>query len=317
MTLELQILCAVGLDLLLGDPRWLPHPVRGVAWLAARLERLTRRLFGGTRVAGVVTAFGVYATAGALTWAVIVLAGRFHPWAGDAVAIVAIYATIAARDLVQHSVAVYRALRAGGLAEARRRVAMIVGRDAGQLDEAGVSRAAVESVAESTVDGVTAPLFYAILFGPVGAVVHRAINTLDSMFGHKDERHLHFGWASARVDDAANFLPARLTAVAMTVAAVLTGFRGRDAWRIVRRDARNHDSPNAGFPEAAMAGALAVQLGGASYYDGQLLAKPTIGDALTPLVASHIRQANALMFATLAVFVALGLALRALWRAAA
>ena len=165
------------------------------------MERVTRRVFpsgaGGQRVAGATTALVTYAVAGGTAWGLVRLAGLWHPLAADIVGIVIMYTTIAARDLVGHSLAVYRPLAKGELAEARRRVAMIVGRDTEQLDEAGVTRATVESVAESTVDGVTAPLFFAILAGPVGAMVYRAINTLDSTFGYKDERNLYFGWASA------------------------------------------------------------------------------------------------------------------------
>ena len=190
------------------------------------------------------------------------------------VSILVIYTTIAARDLARHSMAVLRPLAAGDLVEARRRVALIVGRDTARLDEAGVVRAAVESVAESTVDGVTAPLFFAVVAGPVGAMVYRAINTLDSMFGHQDERYREFGWAAARIDDLANYLPARLTAPLVCLAALLLRQRPRLACAILARDGRKHASPNAGLTEAAMAGALGVQLGGVNYYDGQ-----TVGQA--------------------------------------
>ena len=180
--------------------------------------------------------------------------------------------------------AVFRPLAAGNLVEARRRVGAIVGRDTDRLDEAGVVRAAVESVAESTVDGVTAPLFFAAVAGPVGAMVYRAVNTLDSMFGHQDDAYRRFGWAAARIDDLANYLPARLTAPLLCLAALLLRLAVRaGAARSLLRDGRNHASPNSGLAEAAMAGALGVQLGGLTYYDGQPLEKPTIGDAIVPL----------------------------------
>jgi adenosylcobinamide-phosphate synthase len=208
--------------------------------------------------------------------------------------------------------AVFRPLAAGDLPLARQRVAMIVGRDTDQLDEAGIARAAVESVAESTVDGVTAPLFFALIAGPVGAMVYRAVNTLDSTFGYKDGRYLHFGWASARIDDVANLIPARLTAPLIAAAALLLRQRPLQSLKILLRDGRKHESPNAGLPEAAMAGALGVQLGGLNTYGGEPLDKPTIGDPLVPLAARHIPQANALMFATAGLFLGLGLAARAL-----
>lgn len=310
MRLELQILAACGLDLLAGDPRWLPHPVRGIAWLAVRGEKITRAAIPSARAAGVVTALVVYGIAGGAAWGLIRLAGMAHPIAGDVAAIIIIYTTIAARDLAKHSMAVYRPLARGDLPAARKSVSMIVGRDTEDLDEAGIARAAVESVAESTVDGVTAPIFWAVVFGPVGAIVYRAINTLDSTFGFKDQRYLQFGWASARIDDLANWIPARLTAPLVALAALLLRQRPAGALRVTWRDARKHDSPNAGFAEAAMAGALGVQLGGTNVYGGEAMTKPTIGDALTPLSARHIPLANALMFATAGLFLALCLGAR-------
>jgi adenosylcobinamide-phosphate synthase len=245
--------------------------------LAARIEPLARRAIRSARLAGVAAALVVYAAAGVGAWGLIRLAGLIDPVAADIASIVVIYTTIAARDLARHSMAVFRALACGDLAEARDRVARIVGRDVQSLDEAGVTRAAVESVAESTVDGVTAPLFFAVLAGPIGAMVYRAVNTLDSMYGHQDDRYREFGRFAARVDDAANYVPARLTAPLVCLAALALGQRPLDALRILLRDRRNHASPN---------------------------------DAAVPLSARHIRLANALMFATAALFLAACLALR-------
>jgi adenosylcobinamide-phosphate synthase len=307
----------------LGDPRWLPHPVRGIGRLAQWLEALSRRTLGATRIAGLATALSTYALAGAAAWGAIRLAVAVHPLAGDVMSILVIYTTVAARDLARHSMAVLRPLAAGDLVEARRRVGAIVGRDTDRLDKAGVARAAVESVAESTVDGVTAPLLFAVIAGPVGAMVYRAINTLDSMFGHQDERYERFGWAAARIDDLANYVPARCTAPLVCLAALLLGLRPGLAWQTLLRDGRKHTSPNSGLTEAAMAGALGVQLGGLNHYDGQPLQKPTIGQAIVPLSARHIRLANALMFLTAGLFLTTSLALRVgtlhlwhTWRAA-
>ncbi len=335
MKLEYQILAAVALDLVLGDPRWLPHPVRGIGRLAAWLETLLRPSGTAspakpqassrrTRLAGLAVAMSVYVVAGGAAWGVIWLAGLAGAIYADAASIVIIYTTIAPHDLVRHSMAVAHALAAGDLAEARRRVATIVGRDTEELDEAGVIRAGVESVAESTVDGVTAPLFWALIAGPVGAMVYRAINTLDSMFGHQDDRYLQFGWAAARIDDLANYIPARLTAPLLCIAALLLGQRPLQAMRTLRRDGRKHASPNAGLAEAAMAGALGVQLGGWNTYAGEPVQQPTVGDPLCPLVSRHIPAANALMATAAALFLAAGIALRLLsihlwhlWSAAA
>jgi adenosylcobinamide-phosphate synthase len=310
MGLAMQVLAATALDLALGDPRWLPHPVRGIGWLAARLEAGARRTLGATRLAGLLTALAVYAAAGLAAWGAVRAAAQIAPLAADVAAVLVIYSTIAPRDLAKHSRIVWRDLASGDLAAARRSVANIVGRDVEGLDVAGVTRAAVESVAESTVDGVTAPLFYALVGGPVGALVYRAVNTLDSMFGHLDDRYRHFGWAAARIDDAANWLPARLTAPLLCLAALLLRQRPLAALRILVRDGRKHASPNAGLTEAAMAGALGVQLGGPVSYDGELVDKPGIGDDFTPLEPRHIRAANAMMFATTGLFLAVGLAVR-------
>jgi len=316
MRLEYQILLAVLLDLLIGDPRWLPHPVRLIGWVAARLETITRAVLPA-RAAGVLTALAVVAAAGGAAWGLVRLAGTIHPYAAVAVSIALIYTTIAARDLAQHSMSVYRALVQGDLPEARKRVGLIVGRDTADLDERGVTRAAVESVAESIVDGVTAPLLFAAIAGPVGAMVYRAINTLDSMFGYKNERYLRFGWASARLDDAANFIPARLTAPLICLATWLLRGQARQSWKVLRRDARNSTSPNSGFAEAAVAGALGVQLGGLNYYFGKPSPKPMIGDPLVELDKRHIPAANALMFASvgccLAVFLAARVGILCLW----
>jgi len=310
MNLPYQILAAVALDLLVGDPRWLPHPVRGIGWLAQRLERPMQRLIRNEKAAGIVTVLLVVLTAGVSAWGLIYLAGICHPLAADIVSVLLIYTTIATHDLARHSCAVFRALTAGNLEQARRRVGQIVGRDTARLDEAGVARAAVECVAESTVDGVTAPLFFAILAGPVGAMTYRAINTLDSTFGYTDDRHIRFGWAAARLDDLANYLPARVTAPLIGLAAAILGRCPMQSWQILRRDGRKHTSPNAGLPEAALAGALGIQLGGVSYYDGELLEKPSIGEPIVPIAAEHILAANAVMFVTLALFLARGLAVR-------
>ena len=310
MDLTYQILSAVALDLLVGDPRWLPHPVRGIGRLAQWLERPLRRLIRNEQAAGIVAVLLVVVMTGASAWGLIGIAGICHPLAADIVSIILIYTTVAAHDLARHSCAVFQALAAGDLTRARRRVAEIVGRDTGRLDEAGVARAAVECVAESTVDGITAPLFFAILAGPVGAMMYRAINTLDSTFGYATNRYLRFGWAAAKLDDLANYLPSRVTAPLIGLAAAILGRRPLQSWRILRRDGRKHASPNSGLPEAAMAGALGIQLGGVSYYDGEPLAKPAIGEPIVPIAAEHILAANAVMFVTLALFLALGLAAR-------
>jgi adenosylcobinamide-phosphate synthase len=298
ISLELQILLALGLDQLFGDPRWLPHPVRLIGNLALHAEKSCRAVLGNQRVAGLVTVGLVLTVTLLTTIGLLRGAALLHPALGILTSVVLLYTSLAAKDLIMHSRAIHQALTAGNLALARERVAMIVGRDTAQLDEEGISRACVESVAENIVDGVTAPLFYAALAGPVGALLYKAINTMDSTFGYKNERYLRFGWAAARLDDLANFLPARLTGLLMVLAAPLLGLSGRGAWRIFWRDRLQHASPNSGHPEAAAAGALGVRLGGTNNYFGQPVVKPTIGEARQPVDKEHIRQTNRLLLIT-------------------
>ena len=296
IALEYQILLAILLDQLLGDPRWLPHPVRIIGTVCAGCERLTRALLPPF-VAGICTVALVLGFTVATTWAVLAGANLLHPWLGNTASILLLYTTIAARDLVSHSRQVYAALDTGNLPEARRRVGMIVGRDTANLDEAGIARAAVESVAESMVDGVTAPLFFAVLGGPMAAMLYKAVNTMDSMFGYKNERYRKFGWAAARLDDLANFIPARLTSLIIPAAAFLLRLEAKGSLFILLRDRLRHASPNSGHTEAAVAGALGVQLGGANLYSGKLMEKPAIGEPTRPIEPRDILRVNRLMLA--------------------
>lgn len=311
MRLEIQILAAFGLDLLFGDPRWFPHPVKLIGRFAMVMEKPLRKLVPGARIAGISAAFLVVGLAGVITYGLISGSAWIHPYAGNAMSVVLLYTTFASRDLMRHSYRVYRALRQKDLGEARRCVSMLVGRDTDQLNERDVSRAAVESVAENLVDGVTAPLFFAILGGPIAAMMYKAASTLDSTFGYKDEKYLYFGWASARLDDIANYLPARLTAPLIAVTAAMLGFRPLNCLRIWLRDGRKHPSPNAGLSEAAVAGALGVQLGGMNYYDGEPFEGSCFGDPLRSLDARDILSANRLMIGTAILFLLLFVGVRA------
>ncbi len=298
MSLEYQILAAVLLDLSCGDPRWFPHPVKFIGRFALFCEPVSRKAISHTRLAGLITVICVLAATAGISWGIVLAAGFLHPLLGDAVSVLLIYTTLAARDLSRHSLEVYESLQEGALPEARRRVDSIVGRDTDILDEQGIVRATVESVAENTADGVTAPLLFAFLGGPVGALLYKAVNTLDSTFGYKNERYREFGWAAAR-----------LTAILVPAATVLTGLNARNSIKILFRDARNHPSPNSGYLEAAMAGALGVQLGGRNYYFGQPSQRPTMGDPLRPLARRDIIRVNALMFVTYSLLLAGCLAL--------
>lgn len=274
---------AVLLDWLIGDPRWLPHPVvaigRLIAWLEPRLRRLVpSELLGGLLLLVLTVAITV-AVAGLLLGGAYVL----HRYAGLAVAVIFSWLCLAARSLQGESALVARALSAGDLPLARQQLSCIVGRDTANLTAEEVWRGAVETVAENSSDGVIAPLLCLMIGGPLLALAYKAVNTLDSMVGYRNERYLYFGRASARCDDLANLLPARLTGLLMILAAPLVGLSLPGAWRIMRRDGGNHASPNSGIPEAAAAGALGVQLGGTNSYFGKAVVKPTIGDPLRPL----------------------------------
>lgn len=307
MNLEYQILIALLLDFLLGDPRWLPHPVKLIGHFALMLEPHARKIIAAQREAGIFAAITVIALSGLSAWGLVLLARFAHPWAANVVSILLLYTCVAARDLSRHSAAVLEALETGNLELARKSVSLIVGRDTEKMGEEEVVRAAVESVAENTSDGVIAPLFYAFIFGPVGAIVYKAINTLDSTFGYKNERYMDFGWFSAKADDAANYIPARLTAWLIAAAAFLMRMDYRAAVRICRRDGRRHASPNSGLSEAAMAGALGLQLGGSVWRKGVLDSMPCIGDPVNRIERGHIRKANRVMFSATAVAVVLGI----------
>ncbi len=298
MRLEYQILLAVALDLFAGDPRWLPHPVRLIGSFAVAVETPFRNMIKSPRIAGTATAFVVVGIAVVVSWTFVYGARSVHPYTGDLVSILLLWTGIAAKDMVMHSSEVVGALNSGSLSEARQRVGMICGRDTDSLDESAIARATVESVAENMVDGVIAPIFFAAIGGPVGIMAYKAVNTLDSTFGYKNEKYLEFGWASAKLDDMANFIPARLTALLVPVAAMFLLHSPGRSFRVFLRDRLKHPSPNAGQAEAAVAGALGIQLGGLSHYSGVPSDKPLLGDALTSVGPEHVVRANALLLIT-------------------
>jgi adenosylcobinamide-phosphate synthase len=295
------------LDLLIGDPQWFPHPVRLVGRLASGAERFFRAMrFLPLRVAGLLAAATVIATTAGVAQLLVWQAARLHPLAGAAMSVLLLCFAIAPRDLASHAAAVRDALLAGDIGLARQRVSMMVGRDTASLDEEGVARAAVESVAENTSDGVIAPLFFGLLFGPAGAWLYKASNTLDSMFGYRNERYLEFGWASARFDDLMNWLPARLTVLAVAAAAFILRLDPAASIRSVSAGAHLHESPNAGYPESAFAGALGVTLGGTRSYGGITRTVPALGIRNGVMDAGTIGRATQLMYATTVLFLAAG-----------
>ena len=289
------------IDLLLGDPRWLYHPVQAIGWLIVKLEPPLRRAFPdsdrGQVRAGVALVILVVGITGLVSGGVLWGLHRLHPMAGFAGEVILCWLILAAKSLRTESMKVVRALENGTLDDGRRAVSMIVGRDTEHLSEAEVLKAAVETVAENASDGILAPLLFAAVLGPVGGICYKAVNTMDSMVGYKNDQYLYFGRAAAKLDDVLNFLPARISGFLMAAAACL-GFDGKNAFRIFFRDRKNHASPNSAHTEAACAGALGLQLGGTHDYFGKPVVKPTIGDDLRAVTRGDVAAANRLALTT-------------------
>ena len=309
MRTAMVMLLAFGLDLVMGDPRWLPHPVREMGRAISALEKGLRGLFpatpGGERAAGAVLALVLPVGSFWLGWAVLWLCGRLAPWLGLAAEVLLCSQCLAARELKKESMAVYRELERGDLSAARTAVARIVGRDTGSLTAEGVTKAAVETVAENTSDGEIAPLFWMAIGGAPLALAYKAVNTMDSMVGYRNEKYQYFGTAAARLDDLVNWLPARMAALVMVALCPLAGLDAEGAFRVWRRDRKKHKSPNSAQTEAAMAGALGVQMAGDAWYFGELHHKPTLGDDLRPVQPSDIKKADQLMYWTSGAFLLL------------
>jgi len=306
MPFEFFIL-AFALDMALGDPRSLPHPVEVIGAAVSRFDGTLRRTAVGPqaqKLAGAIMVVVVVSGAFVISYALIAVVYRLlGSFGGAAATAVLAYTTISARGLASSALAVARPLYAGDIGAARSALSMIVGRDTGGLDGRELVRGAVETVAENASDGVVAPLFYLALGGVPLAMAYKAVNTMDSMVGYRNHDYANFGWAAARLDDAANFIPARLSGLFVTIASGMLGlvYRGRysaaGAWRILLRDRLNHPSPNSGHPEAAVAGALGVRLGGTSSYFGKTSVKPHIGDPSRELGPDTVGDAVRLMYA--------------------
>ncbi|SHJ58877.1 adenosylcobinamide-phosphate synthase CbiB [Hespellia stercorisuis] len=310
------------LDLLMGDPYWMPHPIRlignGIAFLEKRMlgpkegsgrktgkneaEYNAEEHAAEERRKGICFVVLVLAGTIILSASCLAIAYAVHPVAGIVVESIMTYQILAMKCLKTESMKVYRELERGSgtgeLAGARKAVAMIVGRDTGNLDETGIAKAAIETVAENASDGVIAPMLYTAVGGPVLGFFYKAVNTMDSMVGYKNDRYLHFGRAAAKLDDVVNFIPARISAVLIVLACFLGGsdFDGKHAWQIYKRDRYNHASPNSAQTESACAGALGIQLAGDASYFGKIVKKPYIGEKLRPVEADDIKRVNRLMY---------------------
>ncbi|NRS50127.1 adenosylcobinamide-phosphate synthase CbiB [Brevibacillus sp. HB2.2] len=297
---EVWVLCAAYLiDRVVGDPRSLPHPVIIMGWWITRLELVIRSLFkeeSHLKLAGVLFPVVIVGGSYAVVWLILWGATFIHPVLAWILGAWLISTTIATKGLADAGMEIARHLVAGDMEAARRSLSMVVGRDTEQLDEPEVCRGAVETVAENIVDAIVSPLIFAAIGGAPLAMAYRAANTLDSMVGYKNEKYLNLGWASARFDDVLNYIPARLTALLLVAASWLQRLDGKQCWAMIRRDAHLHPSPNSGLPEAGVAGALGVQLGGLNYYQGVASNRAKMGDAKRPLQASDIVATIRLMY---------------------
>ena len=292
--------CAPGLllDLLFGDPGWLYHPVRLIGnWIASAERQLRKVCASHLMAAGGVLWVMTALMAFLIPFALLALAGWLHPALRFLLETFWCFQILAARSLSSESRKVYEKVKESDLPGARRAVSMIVGRDTEKLTEEGVTKAAVETVAENTSDGVTAPLIYMMIGGAPLGFLYKAVNTMDSMLGYKNDRYLYFGRIPAKMDDIFNYIPARITGLLMTAAAFLTGLDGKNAWKIYRRDRRKHASPNAAQTESVCAGALGVQLAGDAVYFGKVYKKEFIGDALRRIEPEDILRTRRLMYA--------------------
>ena len=286
----------------MGDPHWLYHPIRLVGHLISGLEKILRKVFPKTE-RGELTAgvFLLILTAGITSgaaWILLYAAGCIHPYVKFALSVLMCYQLLATKSLKTETMKVYDALKEGDLKKARYAVSMVVGRDTDVLDEIGVTKAAVETVAENTSDGIIAPLLFMMIGGPVLGYFYKAVNTMDSMVGYKNDKYLYFGRCAAKLDDVANFIPARISGLLMVAAAYFLNMDASGSWRIFKRDRRHHLSPNSAMTESAAAGALGIKLGGGHFYFGKWVPKDTIGDEVKKTDAEDIVKMNGLMYMT-------------------
>ncbi|MBR0464067.1 MAG: cobalamin biosynthesis protein CobD [Clostridia bacterium] len=299
----IALIIGYAIDLLLGDPEWLLHPVVLIGRFISRMEKMVRRRFSrNLRIGAVLLTLSTVGVTCAVTGLILWVLSRLGRWPLLAGMALIDWTGIAVTSMAREARGVRRAL-GDGVEAGRKQVARIVGRDTQSLDAEEIVKATVETVAENTTDGVISPLIYAAIGGPVLLYAFKAASTLDSMVGYLDEKYRDIGWSSARLDDVLNYIPARITAALMCLAALIVRLDARNALRIVRRDHRNHLSPNCAWSEAAAAGALHIQLGGTHTYFGKTVVKPTIGDDDIPAAPEDISRVNRLLYATAALAV--------------
>lgn len=306
--LPLQIAIAFVLDILIGDPRWLPHPIRMIGKCIEYLEVILRKAFVSERTAGIFLTGIIVLGSYLITFKIISLFYGFGKVWGLTASIIIIFYSLSIRDLLKETGGVLKALKSGNLPKARSNLSRIVGRDTHNLSEQQVAAGCIETSAESSVDGIIAPLLYAFIGGPAFAMAYKSINTLDSMVGYKNEKYNNFGWASAKLDDVANFIPARIAAIILPISSFICGADYSNSIRIVKRDGQKHPSPNSGIPEAAIAGALKIRLGGPSVYNGIPSNKPFIGDPINNIDLDDISNTTRIVMVSAIILVVSGIA---------
>lgn len=286
------------IDLIIGDPYSFPHPVIYIGKLIKCLENNIRKIFKKEKYlkfAGFILWFITVGTTYLLTYLIIKLS-KFNSITFLIVNSFIIYTTLATKCLKDEAIKIYDILKSGDIYESRKQLSYIVGRDTNSLNEAEIIRATVETVAENTVDGIISPMFYAFIGGAPLAMAYKAINTLDSMVGYKNDKYINLGFASAKIDDIANYIPARICIIFMTIASLILRFNYKNCFKISIRDRKNHKSPNCAYPEGAVAGALGIQLGGTNIYFGKPVYKPTIGDKYREIEIEDIKKTNKIMY---------------------
>ena len=296
----LSIYTGYALDLIIGDPYSFPHPVRYIGKLISIVEKQIRKITSsdkGLKIAGFFLWFIVVGATFGITTLVLQLF-KFNKLAYFIVNTILIYTTLATKCLKDESSKIYKVLKTGDLEKSRIQLSYIVGRDTKNLNEKEIVRATVETVAENTVDGIIAPLFYGFIGGAPLAMAYKAVNTLDSTVGYKNDKYYYLGFASAKIDDIANYIPARLGVILLPLGSLFTGFNFKDALKIGIRDRKNHKSPNCAFSEGAVAGALGIQLGGTNVYFGKEVYKPTIGDKTREIEIEDIVRTNKIMYSS-------------------
>nr|WP_312291150.1 adenosylcobinamide-phosphate synthase CbiB [Clostridium chromiireducens] len=285
------------LDLIIGDPNNPYHPVRGIGCLAKRFETIFRRLFKNyLKAAGLITWILTIAVTFIITFGIVNACKSINLYFGIIVEGVLIYFCIASKGLVVEGYKVITFLLKDDIDGARKQLSFIVGRDTASLNKEGIIKAVVETIAENMADGIIAPLFYAAIFGAPLAFAYKAVNTLDSMFGYKNDKYMDFGFFSAKLDDIFNYIPARITGILIVISSGILGYNYKNSFKIYKRDRYNHTSPNSAHPEAAIAGALGVELGGANYYFGKLVEKPKIGDKLKEIEINDVNKTAKVLY---------------------